>query len=218
MIKSLRITNPNPTTTTVKSNFDDFYTTGLMILEIAVNLCQNQLKKSSSDGNASATKTTINIFESQNCKSLKCTIKDPPKIEPTWNTQNHSLSKIPNSKSKLSEFSTKCQSLNHQERSQENQSFLKVHRWKFNKIIPKTKTFFPCRVVGIFVTAKKRGWNAYLTPTHYFFNVRILFWNGAAIKDWEKWRCGEVVKEKGESLTMLLGDSGRIRDSWGRDC
>ena len=79
MIKSLRITNPNPTTTTVESNFDDFYTTGLMILEIAVNLCQNQLKKSSSDGNASATKTTINIFESQNCKSLKCTIKDPPK-------------------------------------------------------------------------------------------------------------------------------------------
>lgn len=27
---------------------------------------------------------------------------------------------------------------------------------------------------------------------------------------------GEVGKEKGGSFTMLLADSGRIRDSWGR--
>lgn len=38
VIKSLRITNPNPTTTAVESNFDDFYTTGLMILEIAQSI------------------------------------------------------------------------------------------------------------------------------------------------------------------------------------
>ena len=59
-------------------------------------------------------------------------------------------------KSKLFEFSTKCQSLNHQERSQENQSFLKVHRWKFNKIIPKTKTFFPLWVSILCDSQKER--------------------------------------------------------------
>lgn len=59
-------------------------------------------------------------------------------------------------KSKLSEFSTKCQSLNHQERSQENQGFLKVPRWKFNKIIPKTKTFFPLWVSILCDSQKER--------------------------------------------------------------
>ena len=32
----------------------------------------------------------------------------------------------------------------------------------------------------------------------------------------EKSGGGEVVKEKGKSFTMLLADSGRIRDGWGR--
>lgn len=57
---------------------------------------------------------------------------------------------------------------------------------KFRQIVP--NTWWKVKTSSqwaSFLTAKKRGPNAYLAPTHYFLS-RILKW--AAIKDWGKWR------------------------------
>lgn len=181
-----------------------------------VNLCQNQLEKSSSDANASATKATINIFGRSNLQVSPMYHQRPPKNRTHLKHSKSLTSK--NSKLKIQTLwilhqVTKLEAPREKPRKPK---LSKSTQMKIQQNYTKNKDFFPLWVS--LWQPKKRGWNAHLTPTHYFFYVRILFWNGAAIKDWEKWRCGEVVKEKGEIFTMLLGYSGRIRDSWGRDC